>query len=710
MAKSELVIGCEYVIKLVCVLSTGGVPVYVKSVGGTESEMLLGALIEASKSLSALIGSGQVRNIAFKDDTLLMTESEKGYTIVMLVNKAESYMERLLQILAEALDYSSIPKADGTVISDYQDDVEEIMNTYILQDIETPFPDVIDKVWKPILRAIQEDEHLSGVYNEVQELLNRSERTDEWNEFASKVETSLPVALEYAYRGAFDYACAASFKLEETAAKLFAIKMGTLSLSMANTHAPPQQLLQQLVSEIPGDHALYDLAEKLVRNLSKDAIPADYTRAFRGAVQKTELGDSEKAILTGVLFLDNRVVRFPEFTEELKKLYSGKTEVVDAFVNGILERGRIFENLYSITSFDAFRGNLAVYKARMKDVLKQIDEITAHYGETDPLHNPYTSAGIAASFHLQNYIALLTALCESPILALGDREEILKEIIALYEKRFLKLIEVGVPLFAFTIDSVFQSLSVALAEYYHIVTGQKRKKHVKRIVEFLRQIFTMMDREWPKPHLQFSLTVIGNALLPILTKAEILRDEEIKLMIIAMKSLDVDTIDAMQYTKPIQYAINLGNVITSLTALADRLLTGEEREEVLPYCIQVTLEVHTGFLARGVVCRDDIRSATNHALLGADTLPDEKLKRVMDQVIALNMIAIRNIDQYDYEVPMLASPFIEILKVAAVRLGDYRYRKLAAQIYRACMEAWHKYGFETKAENFRRKFGDVAEW
>ncbi len=65
-------------IELVSVLSKGGVPVHTKTSLDT-NKMILGPLIEASKSLSAMMGSGEVHRIASANRTLLLTESKKGY-------------------------------------------------------------------------------------------------------------------------------------------------------------------------------------------------------------------------------------------------------------------------------------------------------------------------------------------------------------------------------------------------------------------------------------------------------------------------------------------------------------------------------------------------------------------------------------------------------------------------------------------------------
>ena len=90
-------------IRLIGVLTEGGVPIKVKSSMEAEGELILGPLIEATKALSNIIGSGEVRRLAFKDNTLIVTETQKGFTIVALVTKAEDYMDSLLRVIAEPI-------------------------------------------------------------------------------------------------------------------------------------------------------------------------------------------------------------------------------------------------------------------------------------------------------------------------------------------------------------------------------------------------------------------------------------------------------------------------------------------------------------------------------------------------------------------------------------------------------------------------------
>ena len=111
-------------IRLIGVLTQGGVPIKVKSSMDTEGELILGPLIEAAKALSNVMGSGEVRKLGFQDNTLIVTESHKGYTIVALVSKAEDYMDSLLRVISDAIDESDIASADGVVNDEHMRIVE----------------------------------------------------------------------------------------------------------------------------------------------------------------------------------------------------------------------------------------------------------------------------------------------------------------------------------------------------------------------------------------------------------------------------------------------------------------------------------------------------------------------------------------------------------------------------------------------------------
>jgi hypothetical protein len=695
-------------ILLIGVLSEGGVPVHVKSSVDTESEMILGPLMEASKSLSTMMGSGEVRKLAFRDNTLIVTDSEKGYTVVALVSKAEDYMDSLIRVIADAVDHSGITKADGAVTPEHEKIVREIIGIYVRDTIETTFPEAISGIWNPILKAIDSDAHLAEIKQRADSMLRKGENAEIWNKFRSGISSSIEDALPFAMRGNFDQACAASLDVEGPIAQIFAIKMGVLAHSMTKAIFPPLNVLKKLAAGLPEDHPFTDLARALVGLVAGEVIPADYSRVFRDATAQFEFINDVDHEMLGFLFLDARTTDFPEFAKKFVDFYRGKSEVACSYIEAIIERNAIFDKLYSITSYDAFRDEMGLYKSTITGVLEDIDMVL----EPDLLSRLLKEGRghevtITASFKMQNYIALLTALAESPVLTIGERKEVLEEVLVLYTNYFRNLMRTKIPLFAITIDSVFQSLSVAYAEFYAISTGVSRDVHLDNTIEFLADILQTIEEEWPKSRVRFSLFVVANAIFPILTKASKLSNEQIQLVYIAMRLLDIDTIDAMQITRTSYYATNLGNTMTALTAIASTLLQEEKRALALKEGVEIVLEVHEWFIANGIVCRDDIISATFHASLAADVIDNEALEKIVDQVTAINTVAIQDPTKYDYEVAMMASPLIELLIKAWNRLGHQRYLDLAKTLYDSATTAWNKYGLDEKAQNFDAKFGGI---
>jgi hypothetical protein len=461
-------------------------------------------------------------------------------------------------------------------------------------------------------------------------------------------------------------------------------------------------------TQLPDDYPFTDIARTLVGYISGGKIPADYSRAFREAIKRFQFVDDVEHLMLGFLFLDARVVDYPHFASELINFYKGKSEIICSFIEAMNERGKLFEKVYSITSYDGFRDELGAYKSNITGILGSINWVM----DSDLLwelkkEGKGIEIGIIASLKLQNYIAVLTALAESPVLTIGERREILEEVLMLYKDYFRGLMISDIPLFAYSLDSVFQSMSVAQAEYYFLATDEIRNQHMDDSIEFVSDIFNIIDEEWPKSRVRFSLFVVANALCPVLAMAKTMPEVGVRMVYLAMRLLDINTVDASQITKPETYATYFGNTISTLTSLASQILEGEERKIVLKRCVEIILDIQEWFVSKGVICRDDIITASFHSTLVLDILDDSDLEKITNKIIALNRIAVPNTKKYDYEVAMMASPFIEVLIYAWKKLGNEKYLKLARETFDIAHTAWIKYNFHEKAENFKKKYGDV---
>jgi len=697
-------------IRLMGVLTVGGVPIRFKSSMEAEGEPILGPLIEATKALSNITGSGEVRRLAFKDNTLIVTETNKGFTVVALVSKAEDYMDSLLRIIAEKIDESKIQIADGSVNDEQMNIIDQILEPYVRNHIETSFPEALANVWNPIYEVMKNESRFANVIQEVDDLLTRPEPEKRWNQFKEESRGLLSDALAHAMRGEFDKACAIAIGHEGPVAGIFSIKMGALAHSMTKAIPPTLAELRVITSKLPDSHAFTDLAKILVGSVAGEVIPADYVRVFRDSMNYFEFIEDDENLMLGFLFLDVRVADYTEFADNLVKLYSGKSEVYCSFIKSIQERNNIFNKLYSITSYDGFKGELGLYKAQISGILGSITWVTNEELMWElQKEGKGIEIGITASLKLQNYIAVLTALTESPVLSIGERKGFLEEVLMLYRDYFRELMLTDIPLFAYTLDSVFQSVGVAHAEYYFLSTGDARFLHIQRTIDFLGDIYEVLVEEWPKARVRFSLFVVTNSISPVLTRAGKLPDAEIRLLYAAMQLLDINTIDATQITRPTTYATYLCNTNTSLTALASRLLQGEIRTRVLKQGVDIALDVQEWFLSFGEVIRDDAMSASYHASLIAETVDEADLKRIVDRVVDLNRVVVQDPRKFDYELAMMSVPLMDLLSNAWKRLANEKYLRMARETYDSAMAAWKKYGFYEKSENFKKSFGQSLE-
>jgi hypothetical protein len=423
-----------------------------------------------------------------------------------------------------------------------------------------------------------------------------------------------------------------------------------------------------------------------------------------------EFIEDDEHLMLGFLFLDVRVADYSEFSENLKRFYKGKSEVYCTFIESIQERNNIFNKLYSITSYDGFKDELGLYKTQISSILGSITWVTNEDLMWElQKEGKGIEIGLTASLKLQNYMAVLTALTESPVLSIGERKGFLEEVLMLYRDYFRELVRTDVPLFTYTLDSVFQSVSVAHAEYYFLSTGDARYHHILQTKEFLDDIYATLVEEWPKARVRFSLFVVTNSISPVLTRAGELPDTEIRLIYAAMKLLDINTIDATQITRPTMYATYLGNTNTSLTSLASRLLQGEIRSNALKDGVSIALDVQEWFLSFGEVVRDDAMSVSYHASLIAETLDKPELKKTVDRVVDLNRIVVQDPEKFDYELATMSVPLMDLLSIAWKKLADEKYLTMAKETYDSAMAAWKKYGFYEKSENFKKSFGQSLE-
>lgn len=696
-------------IKLLGIIARGGVPIRIRTFMRLESKELIGGMLEAVKALSCAIGSKEVRMLDFGENKLIITESKKGYTIVALAEKAEEYIEELIKIIASDIDNSDIEEASGIVCGDLTHKIDNIIDTYIDERLDVDLTKIMLDACEPLISYFEKTERYKKIIKSFQHEIDETP-DEKWGHFVDSVSGSFSDALDMALRGDFDHACAISIKIEDKIAKIFAIKMGLLALSMTNTIAPRIEELKSIAEKIKSDDPWSVLVKHAVRYRTGEITIIEYLDVYKRVMEKFEFADDNQSLAIAFLFVESTIGRFPEFAEKMAEYFKDKSEVIYTYIQTILERNRIFSKLYSITSFDEFKEDLSVWKAKISDILKKLDKmlrpsLLARIFGFRPRGADINILGITHSLQLQTYIALLTALAESPVLPLNDRHKILTEIINLYDRYMQKLLHSDIALFSSTIMNTFQSISVVLNELSYFVTIKNLDKHLARINSFLEDILWITLREWIKKKSDISLiTVITNALCPILAKKNVIYESEVKLLYLLSKLLDIRGISASKLIRPYGYAVIVGNLINTLSSFVHRIEDKKTKSKISNECIRGLLGIHRWFLSQGVICRDDILTMTYNIWKLMDLADDSSLENITKAVIAFNKIAVPGTKKYEYETAILAENLIGFLLRAWRILNNEEYLNIAREIYNRAIEIWLKYGFKEKAQELRNKY------
>jgi hypothetical protein len=397
--------------------------------------------------------------------------------------------------------------------------------------------------------------------------------------------------------------------------------------------------------------------------------------------------------------MDGRISEFPEFAGRLADYFQKSVPIARAYIYSIVDRNEIFEKLYSVSSYDDFKSKMGFYKGRIQGILNQLASVLDEKAGISSEPVTYTKMALQGSLQLQNYVTLLTALAESPVLTVSERKEVLEEVLEIYWKYFRSLLRLNIPIFAHTVDSVFQSLSVACAEYYRISTGEGRQAHLEYIDEFLTDVSLVVQREWSKPRIRLSIFVLMNAVGPVLARVGKISPSEVELFYSAMKQYDNEATTSLRETNPSAYMTNVGNMMVSIAAMSTRIDLPREKRHIMIESFRNALAVHQWFVSHGMVCRDDIMSVTFLAGQIIELLDRPEVEKILKITVALNRIAIQDYSEYDYELAMMGTPLLLLLINGGEILDEPVYSQLANDLLQRCIGAWRKYGFHEKAEN-----------
>jgi hypothetical protein len=696
-------------IRLLGVISQGGIPIQWRTSLKSEGKLFITGLIEVTKRLSSMFGSGEVQMLEFEEDKLLVTESEKGFTVIALVSKAEEHLKSLIRIIAEDLDESDIQEPGGSLNASLAKQVDSILDRYLETEIDIEFSTILASQWEPILNSIKQNKELVKPITKLDQLFSEVGKEEKaWLKFERKTKGTIQEALSYTLSGAFDSACAVAMDFDAPLAKMLAIKTGLLALSMIRTEAPPLSVLNAIAETLsdPGN-PFTELIKAAVEYRTHRVSLEEYFGVFRKASEQFQFGETEPLLINALLFVDPVIARLPEFCLQMKKYFEPKSKVIYNYLSNLLEQSNI-RMFYSIPSYDKFKNTLGIWKTRIKNTLRKVAEITRpgmfqmQYLRKE---TELRELGIIEALGIQTFLELNTALVRSNILTLSERKGVLSEIIKIYREYFHGIFRISTPIFSETIQSVFQSVSVAIAEYFLLVTGKERAECVNQMKELLHDVVSIITNEWlsrqvdPTP--LFSIT---NALCPILTMADHLFNEEIQLTYLVLNMTKEPAIEMLQRSNPQRYAVILGCILNTFAALSLKTLKAKNRTLVLQKNIEALIKVHKYLLSQCLICRDDIITATYIVSQMLDELPKNRQEPLIKAVVALNRVVVPNLDEHGYDAAVIGGPLINLLVKSWQLLGNEEYYRQTKRMFEAAVSAWRKYGFSDKATEFEEAY------
>ncbi|MFW9934583.1 MAG: hypothetical protein ACFFDU_03505 [Candidatus Thorarchaeota archaeon] len=695
-------------IQLIGVLAEDGVPVRIRAFEEVESASVLGGIVEVLKGLSSELELGQVQRLHFQENTLLVTEAEKGYSIIALADKAEDYVEGLLRVIRIAIDDSSLVKASEPVTERMRVFVDTILDFFLQATLDVTLEEIIDPVWGAILDRLNKNREYAQAIEQIDVLIRNSKEADQiWEKLEAKAKGSLLEALNLAFVGQFDQACAIALQVDEPLAQLFAVKTGLLALSMTHLATPSRYRLRRIAEGLPLKYQPYsELAYAATLYYDRLMPYEDYLKIYQNAASRFTFPEDDEGVIFAFLFIDTRIVTLPDFARKLAEYFEKKSPILQNYILAMLDRQQLFTKLYSSTSYLEFKDQVSSWKTKISSILEEVNQFLKP-GFLGKLLRSKPEAGLKGSLNLGTYIALYTALAESPVLNLRERKEVLEEVLWVYSQYFRKLLESKLPLFTYTVDSVFQSVSVVLGELFYLRSEEAQHEHILVVKDYLQDVLDTMTVDWLRKHPDTStMFVLSNATFPVLLLKKATDVLEVQFLYLAMRLLNTMALMKSQKIDPQDFATDLLNIQTSLATFIIQFLPDSLENQHLERCVRVILQGHKFFITHGVLCRDDIASATLLTRYLRSTNLTDDYRIYVDSAITLNRVAVPDVQRHESDIAMLATNYLELLKKASQTFDDEKYAKLAKIAFQQTVEVWTKYGFEYKAQEFQKQY----EW
>ncbi len=698
-------------LQLISVFGPDGKPVILRTYTEVDTTQVQEAISDVLKEFSFEIRSSEIHQLDFRNKRLLLTQSEKGYLIVGLTEKTDAYLEGLLRVIRIAIDEEpDVFSINGAQPNDTRAVIDRILDFHIPPKL-TAEVKIIDSVWPALVTELKQHAKYTSILSRVDDLLRRVKEPDKgWLELVAKAKGTLFDALKLALEGQFDQACAICFKLDDPLARLFAIKLGLLALSTTHTAAPPLYELRRIAETLPLKlRPFAELAYAATLYSGRLMSYSEYLKIFQSTAEKFEFRDHEDCLIFAFFFIDTKVVTIPEFAQQLASFFQNKSPVVHNYIIAMIERNELFKKLYSITSYNEFKDKVSIWKNKISDILDDVNKFLKP-GFLKRLLQRKPEAVVTDSLNLGTYIALYTALAESPVLNLRERREVLEEVLTVYTQYFKKLLGSGLSLFSYTIDSVFQSISVVLAELHYLLPVKDQAKHVILIKSFLEDILSVLTTEWIRESGDIStIFVMTNAIFPVLFASNELSASEIELIYLAMRLLDKKALKKHQQIDTLAFLTNLLNIVTTLGTLTAQLLYGKQRQDLLERCVTILIQGHKFFLAHGVLCRDDIGATTLLTSKLISEVEPLSLPYLINSAIMLNRVAVPDAKRNESEIAVLATSYLELLFNTSRYYKEDKYQKLAKVALNTSLDVWQKFGYISKAREFKERFGFLLE-
>ncbi len=704
-------------IKLLGVIAEGGVPIIIKSLEDIKGKTFIAGLIEAVKALSSIVGAGEIRKLDFKEYKLIIYESKKKYTIVALVDTAEEYVEKILSIIASEIDRGSIPRFGGIVDNDLVNKITKIIDKYVSETIGVDIVGLIVDVWGAIFNEMKSNKAASEVISRTEQMIEEATRTQEekWYEAIQRNKGDSKMAIKYALDGDFDHACILTQDESDPLMKAFSIKMGLLASSMISTISPPLRVLEELSNDLPDSDPLYKLIKSAVDFRLQKISLIDYANIFNEATKSFKFIDDDEHLIKAFFFIDGTIRLFPDFAKKLAEFFKEKSLVIYTFIASILERDKLIKKAYSISKYPDIEQELEKWRSQLDVLLDEMREVIKpsflkRVLGMAPKGAEANKLVLKCMQGLETYLMILTLLSQSPILGLDDRKKILTEIIKLYANYFRDYLNSNLTCFAATVANVFQSVGIALAETFQLLTHQTKQKYAHKIQNVYRDACNVLFREYPKMNLYVPyITTMTSSLSLILVTLKKLYVDELSLVYMMIKMIDPRIVESWKIVIPYNYAAFTANLTSTLAFLASRVLKSDKKVEAIKKCISILVDIHKWLLMQGKVSRESVIILAYLISQIMDSLDADDLGVLVEFLIALSKIAIPDMRKNDYDVAIVAEYLVDVLVYSSDILGNKEFESLAKEISEIAVNAWRKYGFKKKANEVKKKFEGLLE-